>query len=319
MRNMTPKNQQVRLRLGRNAWLAIITLAVALCGTTTQPALARRRSVEIADAVIQRDLVYKRINGRALTLDLYCPQNVSSPSPVILWINAGAWSHGRKEQHIPVISFLSDGYAVVSIELRLSGEAPFPAQIEDCKAAVRWLRSNAAKYNLDADRIGAGGHSGGGHLSALLGTSGGVQELEGSGDNMSYSSRVQAVCDVSGPSDLLRLYHDASDPSTGTKPKAISYIDALLGGPAEQNKTKAIAASPITYVSKDDPPFLIIHGEKDVGVPVSQGELLAAALKTAGVETTLETTPRGHSVGLESPTLLPIVKAFFDKYLKKNQ
>jgi acetyl esterase/lipase len=314
IRNMDQKNQQVPLTLGRNAWLAIV-LAVALCSTTAQPAVARDRP----DAVIQRDLVYKRINGRELRLDLYCPQNASSPSPVILWIFAGGWSHGRKEQHIPVISFLSDGYAVVSIELRLSGEAPFPAQIEDCKAAVRWLRANAAKYNLDADRIGAGGHSGGGHLSALLGTSGGVQELEGSGDNMSYSSRVQAVCDVSGPSDLLRLYHDASDPSTGTKPKAISYINALLGGPAEQNKTKAIAASPITYVSKDDPPFLIIHGEKDVGVPASQGESLAAALKAAGVETTLETTPRGHSVGLESPTLLPIVKAFFDKYLKKNQ
>jgi len=317
MRNMMPKNQQVRLRVGGNAWLAIIILAVALCGTTTQPALARRRSVE-ADAAIQRDLVYKRINGRELRLDLYCPQNASSPSPVILWINAGGWSHGRKDQHIPVVRLVNDGYAVASMELRLSGEAPFPAQIEDCKAAVRWLRANAAKYNLDADGIGAAGRSGGGHLSALLGTTGGLQELEGSGDNMSYSSRVQAVCDVSGPSDLLRLYHDASDPSTGTKPRAIPYIDAFLGGPAEQNKTKAIAASPITYVSKDDAPFLIIHGKKDMGVPVTQGELLAAALKAAGVETTLEITPRGHSVGLGRPALLSIVKAFFDKHLKKN-
>jgi acetyl esterase/lipase len=303
----------------RYAWLALALAAAVVVGSTAQQAMARRRSVEIADAAIERDLVYKRINGRALTLDLYCPQNASGPSPVILWINAGGWSHGRKDQYIPVIRLLSDGYAVASIELRLSGEAPFPAQIEDCKAAVRWLRANAAKYNLDADRIGAAGHSGGGHLSALLGTSGGVQELEGSGDSMSYSSRVQAVCDVSGPSDLLRLYHDASDPSTGTKPRAISYIDAFLGGPAEQNKTKAIAASPITYVSKDDAPFLIIHGEKDFGIPVSQGELLAAALKAAGVETTLEITPRGHSVGLGSPALLPIVKAFFDKHLKKNQ
>jgi len=206
---------------------------------------------------------------------------------------------------------------VASIEYRLSGEAPFPAQIEDCKAAVRWLRANAAKYNLDADRIGAWGHSAGGHLSALLGTSGGVQELEGNGDNMSYSSRVQAVRDVSGPADLLRLYHDASDASTGTRPKATSYIDALLGGPAEQNKTKAMAASPITYVSKDDPPFLIIHGENDFSVPASQGELLAAALKATGVETTLEITPQGHSAG--GPRFLPIVKAFFDKYLKKSQ
>jgi len=275
--------------------------------------------VEIADAVIQRDLVYKRINGRALTLDLYRPQKASSPSPVILWIHAGGWSHGRKEQRSPALSFLSDGYAVASIELRLSGEAPFPAQIEDCKAAVRWLRANAAKYNLDPDRIGAWGHSGGGHLSALLGTSGGVQELEGSGDNMSYSSRVQAVCDVSGPSDLLRLYYDASDGSNGKRTKATSYIDALLGGPADQNKTKAMAASPITYVSKDDPPFLIIHGEKDFGVPASQGELLAAALKAAGVETTLEITSQGHTVRVGDSRLLPIIKAFFDKYLKKGQ
>jgi len=129
----------------------------------------------------------------------------------------------------------------------------------------------------------------------------------------------KAVCDVSGPSDILRLYHDASDPSTGTRPKAISYIDAFLGGPAEQNKTKAIAASPITYVSKDDPPFLIIHGENDFMVPASQGELLAVSLKAAGVEMTLEVTPRGHSVGLGDPRLLPIVKAFSDKYLKKSQ
>jgi acetyl esterase/lipase len=164
------------------------------------------------------------------------------------------------------------------IELRLSGEASFPAQIEDCKAAVRWLRANAAKYNLDADRIGAWGHSAGGHLSALLGTSGGVQELEGNGDNMSYSSRVQAVCVASGSSDILRLYHDASDAATGTKRKAISYIDALLGGPAEQNETKAIAASPITYVSKDDPPFS--HhpwGERLYGAGQSRGVISRGA------------------------------------------
>ena len=296
----------------RHGWL-ISTLAIAaLCGAMMQPAMARDRP----DAVIQRDLVYKRINGRELRLDLYRPQNASGPSPVILWIYAPGWSHGRKEQHIPLISFVNDGYSVTSIELRFSGEAPFPAQIEDCKAAVRWLRANAAKYNLDADRIGAAGHSGGGHLAALLGTSGGVQELEGSGENMSYSSRVQAVCDVSGPSDLLRLYHDASDPSTRTRRKDISDIDALLGGAAEQNKTKAIAASPITYVSKDDPPFLIIHGENDFSVPASQSELLAAALKEAGIETTLEITSRGHSVGLGGPTLRPIIKTFFDKHLK---
>ena len=129
---MTQKNQQVRFKLCRNAWLAIIIPAVALCGTTAHLAVARDRP----DAVIQRDLVYKRLDGRALTLDLYCPQKAASPPPVILWIHGGGWSHGRKEQHIPVISFLNDGYAVASIDYRLSGEAPFPAQIEDCKAAM---------------------------------------------------------------------------------------------------------------------------------------------------------------------------------------
>src|SRR5207249_5627144 len=192
--------------------------------------------------------------------------------------------------------------------------------IEDCKAAIRWLRANASKYNLDPDRIGVWGFSAGAHLAALLGTSGGVKELEGTGDNMSYSSRVQAVCVVSGVEDLLQLYRDATGPlGAEMNPEIKPALEALIGGPIEENKTKAIAASPITYVSKDDPPFLIIHGEKDFGVPASQGELLAAALKAAGVETTLEITPRGHSVGLGSPTLLPIVKAFFDKYLKKSQ
>lgn len=296
--------------------LVIPTLAIVLlCEATMQPVVARDRP----DAVVRRDLVYKNINGRALSLDLYCPPKVFGPSPVILWIHAGGWSNTRKQRPIPVINLVSDGYAIASIELRPSAEAPFPAQIEDCKAAVRWLRANAAKYNLDADRIGAAGHSGGGHLAALLGTSGGVQELEGGGDNLSYSSRVQAVCDVSGPSDILRLYHDAADPSIVRRRKDISDIDTLLGGPAEENKTKAIAASPITYVSKDDPPFLIIHGQKDFSVPASQSQLLAAALKKAGVDTTLEITPRGHSVGLGGSMLLPIVKAFFDKHLKKEQ
>ena len=153
---MIPKHQ----RQCRRPWLVVTIASVVLWSQIAEPILAKPRPAEITNAAVQRDLVYKRINGRALMLDLYCPQKASGRSPVILWINAGGWSHGRKEQHIPVISFVNDGYTVASIELRLSGEAPFPAQIEDCKAAVRWLRANAAKYNLDADRIGAAGHSG---------------------------------------------------------------------------------------------------------------------------------------------------------------
>jgi acetyl esterase/lipase len=132
------------------------------------------------------------------------------------------------------------------------------------------------------------GFSAGGHLAALLGTSGGVRELEGSGDNMSYSSRVQVVCVVSGPSDLARLYQQAPATLTETTPKVLTAIKMLMGGPIEEHKITAIEASPLHYVAKDDPPFLIIHGEEDRTVPVAQRQLLAEALKRAGVETTLE-------------------------------
>ena len=300
-----------------HGWL-IHTLAIAaLCGATAQPGTALgQRMMEVADATIQRDLVYKRVNGAVLTLDLYCPEKVSGPAPVIVWVHGGGWRRGGKKR-CPAVALVPDGYAVASIDYRLSSTAPFPAQIEDCKAAVRWLRANAAKYNLDADRIGVWGMSAGGHLAALLGTSGGVRELDGTGDNMSYSSRVQAVCDIAGPSDLVRLYQEASQSRGDKSGKVMSDIAALVGSSAEQNVTTSTAASPIHYVSKDDPPFLIIHGENDATIPVTQAESFAAALKAAGVETTLEiANGRGHGAG--GPKSQPMIKAFFDKYLKKG-
>jgi len=314
---MTSEYRVVGLMRRRHAWLAVAIAAAVLGAQIAQPVMARRRPTEVANVAIQRDLVYKRINGAVLTLDLYCPEKVSGPLPVIVWIHSGGWSRGRKER-CPAVTLVQDGYAVASIDYRLTTTAPFPAQIEDCKAAVRWLRANASTYHLDPDHIGVWGHSAGGHLAALLGTSGGVRELEGTGDNMSYSSRVQAVCVVSGPGDLLQLYRAATGPSgTEINPKVKPALEALIGVPVEENKTKAMAASPITYVSKDDPPFLMIHGEIDSTVPVSQAESFAAALKAAGVETTLEIAPgRGHGAG--GPKFQPMIKAFFDKYLKKG-
>ena len=162
-------------------WLAVAIAAAVLGGEIAQPVVARRQPAEVPNATIQRDLVYERVNGAVLTLDLYCPEKVSGPLPVIGWIHGGGWSRSRKER-CPAVRMVDDGYAVASIEYRLTEVAPFPAQIEDCKAAVRWLRANAAKYNLDPDRIGVWGFPAGGHLAALLGTSGGVRELEGNGE-----------------------------------------------------------------------------------------------------------------------------------------
>jgi acetyl esterase/lipase len=306
------------LKSRQRRWLTVTIAAAVLGGQIAQPVMARRRPAEVANAAIQRDLVYKRVNGAVLALDLYCPENVSGPLPVIIWLHAGGWSRGRKEQ-CPAVTLVQDGYAVASIDYRLTDVAPFPAQIEDCKAAIRWLRANASKYNLDPDRIGAWGFSAGGHLAALLGTSGGVKELEGNGDNMSYSSRVQAVCVVSGPGDLLQLYRDATGPSGAEmNPKVKPALEALIGVPVEENKAKAMAASPISYVSKDDPPFLIIQGENDPTVPVSLTQSFFAALKAAGVDATLEiATGRGHGVG--GPKFQPMIKVFFDKHLRNRQ
>ena len=303
----------------RRRWLAVAIATAVLGGQIAHPVMARRQPTEVPNAAIQRDLVYKRVNGAVLALDLYCPQKVSSPLPVIIWLHGGGWSKGRKEGHSPAVSLVDDGYAVASVDFRLTDVASFPAQIEDCKDAVRWLRANASKYNLDPNRIGVWGFSSGGHLAALLGTSGGVKELEGNGDNRSYSSRVQAVCVVSGPGDLLQLYRDATGPSGAEmNPKVKPGLEALIGGPLDQNKAKAMAASPISYISKDDPPFLILQGENDPTVPVGVTESFFAALKAGGVDATLEiATGRAHGVG--GPKFQPMIKEFFDKHLKSGQ
>ena len=295
----------------------LLVIAVATWGThVAKSAQGRRRQADFPDVNVVRDQVYKRVDGRDLQLDIYSPKSISHPLPVVLWIHGHRWSRGSKAQRPPV-NLMAQGYIVVSIDYRLSGEAPFPAQIEDCKAAVRWLRANAATYHIDPDHIGAWGHSAGGHLAALLGTSGGVAELEGAGDNSIFSSRVQAVCDMSSPSDILQLYEAVSSSKDGSGRRAKSSIEQFLGGSVEQNRAKAIAASPSTYVSTDDAAFLLIHGENDMSIPVSQSEVFVSKLKAAGVDATLENAKgRGHGVG--APNDAGEIISFFDKHLKPS-
>jgi acetyl esterase/lipase len=293
----------------------ILVVAVPIAGTgMAQSAHGRRRRIEFPDVSIVRDVLYKRVNGRDLRLDIYSPRSITHPLPVILWIFGNRWSRGSKN-HPPPLNLVSRGYIIVSVDYRLSVEAPFPAAIEDCKAAVRWIRANAATYHFDPDHIGAWGHSAGGHLAALLGTSGGIAELEGGGDNLNFSSRVQAVCDMSGPSDIVQFYEAVSNSNEGMAPIARSSIEQFLGGSVDQNREKAIAASVTTYVSKDDPPFLIIHGANDMSIPVSQSQVLATKLKATGVPVILIVDEnRGHGVG--GPAFAPEISSFFDKYLK---
>ena len=291
----------------RNSWLAVTIVVAVLSAEIAQPLLGRRRPIEFANAAVERSLVYKRVNGLILTLDLYRPEGVSGLLPVIVCVHGGPWDEGSKER-CPAVTLVQYGYAMASIDYRLTRIALFPAQIEDCKAAVRWLRANASTYNLDPDRIGVWGYSSGGHLAALLGTTGGVPELEGSGENMQYSSQVQAVCDVAGPTDLLAM--------ANLGPRRTLAIEGLLGGPPENDKAKAIAASPLHYISKDDPPFLIVHGEADRVVPVEQSQRLYEELRKAGVNATLKTPHVGHqAIQIDS---LKDAEVFFDATLKKR-
>ena len=143
---------------------------------------------------LERDIEYARVGEKKLLLDLYQPEKATGPLPVIVWVHGGGWQGGSKDGCLPAqLGFPQRGYAVASVDYRLSSDASFPAQIEDCKAAVRWLRANAKKYNLDSDRFGAWGSSAGGHLVNLLGVTSGTRDFDGRG-NLSFSSRVQAVC-----------------------------------------------------------------------------------------------------------------------------
>ena len=311
--------------------LFCLVLLGALCGSlfTSNPLLRAQEKKapdkkealkqKLPDGVkVERDLEYGP-HGERNKLDIYLPKG-DGPFPLVIWIHGGGWVNGSKAGGGPALRLLENGFAVASINYRLSGQAIFPAQIQDCKAAVRFLRTSGKKYNLDADHFGAWGSSAGGHLVALLGTSGDVKDLEGDGPNKQASSRVQAVCDWFGPTDLTKMNEQATVKGPIDHDSPNSPESKLIGGPIQDNKEKAKKANPLEYVSKDDPPFLIIHGDKDNLVPVRQSEILHEALKKAGVDSTLIVVPGGgHGQGIGIPENFQKIEEFFAKHLKAKR
>lgn len=265
------------------------------------------------------NIEYANVNGKSLLADLYLPEKSDKLAPVVLYVHGGGWVAGDKHEGVLAAMSLPNDYAVVSINYRFSSEAVFPAQIYDCKAAVRWIRAHAKFYNLDSAHIGAWGASAGGHLVALLGTSGDVKELEGDEGNLDQSSRVEAVCDWFGPTDFLKIDDEYAHSDVKTVlPRAAapdSLAAKLIGAPIEKAKEKTERANPITYVTKDDPPMLIMHGDKDPLVPLAQSELLRDALQKAGVEVKLDVI-KGAGHGFMSPRIARTVVDFFDAHLK---
>jgi acetyl esterase/lipase len=274
---------------------------------------------------LEKDVVYGKAGDFDLLLDIAYHEKTTPPRPVIVQIHGGGWGGGSKNYRTALM-YAEMGYVGVSINYRLSGNAPFPAGVHDCKAAIRWLRANAAKYGVDPNRIGAIGGSAGGHLVALLATSGGDAYLEGDLGNLKYSSRVQCVIDQWGPTDFLRM---------DDVPGAIHHLgpnspeSRWIGGQITEHKEQVRRANPITYVDPDDPPILIIHGEEDYTVIIGQSELLYEALTKAGVETEfvrvknaghgLRPTPRGAQISPSREKLAKLRSEWFQRHLKMGR
>jgi acetyl esterase/lipase len=256
-------------------------------------------------------------------LDLYLPSGLTRPAPLVVFIHGGGWQSGSKGGAMTWCDTLrARGYAVADINYRLSSDSVFPAQIHDCKAAVRWLKARAAQYFLDTSAVGVMGPSAGGHLAALVGTSGGVDSLEDwrLGDPHA-TSRVHAVADFYGPVDFLQM--DPFVPPSCVNPQRHddpnSPESRLLGCWISTCPARVRAANPLTYLDRFDPPFHILHGTADCTVPLRQSVLLDSMLRAAGVRDTLiQIAGAGHGGAQFTSVQRKLdVLAFFDRHLRR--
>lgn len=261
-------------------------------------------------------LEYASPNGHSLLLDLRVPDG-RGPHPVIVYLHSGAWISGNRFGG-PATRQATRGYAVASIEYRLAPDHIWPAQVHDTKAAVRWLRANAARFHLDPTRIALFGTSAGGHIAAVAATST-LPEHEGPElGNPQFSSRVHAVVDLYGPTDLLRIEEDKLPciPLNGNAPFMPPSL--LMGCPIQECRDWTRTASPMSYVTKDDPPFLIQHGLLDCLVPYTQSVALHQKLEATGVRSTLMLLPRGDHGGraFDDPKYTTALDEFLDRELR---
>lgn len=267
-----------------------------------------------AGIIAVRDLNYAGTEEARQSLDIFVPKTPpAKPLPLVVFIHGGGWEAGSRDDAGAIYALINDGAFIgASLNYRLTDKGIFPVQIHDCKAAIRWLRAHAKDYGIDAQKIGVFGISAGGHLVSLLGTSGGVKEMEGSvGGNLEQSSRVSCVIDFCGPSDfpIFATQKSVIDPE-----KPGTAITKLFGGPMSRHLDLAKAASPVTYITKDDPPFLIIHGTKDPLVPYEQAVEFNKSLQDAGVPATLLTGTNGGHVFF-SAELVKDMRLFLGKHL----
>jgi acetyl esterase/lipase len=251
----------LRERLALVALLVLPSIAVAAGG-------ARNYS----------DLVYATVDGKALGLDLHMPTGPAVPY-LVVYLHGGAWSAGDKTQFPAFL--VDEGHAVASLDFRSTNEAPFPANVQDIKAGIRYLRANAGKYGYRADHITVMGASSGGHLAALVGTTNGDTRLEGAeGANRETSSAVQAIVSYFGASNLTTILAQSTP---GGLEVRVPALQRLLGAPPDQKPELARLASPVFHVDAGDPPLLLLHGDQDAQMPINQSHELDGAYRKAGL------------------------------------
>ena len=284
-------------------------LLLVLCASFVPTAFAADNS---KSANIIREIEFAKPDGHSLLLDLYLPEDRSEPVPVVVFVHGGGWKNGSRKSGGKNAAWLTEhGIAVASIDYRLTDVAMWPAQINDCYAAVRWVRDHADKYGFDGDHIAAWGTSAGGHLVALMGT----RPFDG---KEKTSSRVQAVCDWFGPSELMTMPPNNVGNGRTAEDVANSNGAKLLGATVREVPKLAADASGIDHVTSDDPPFLIMHGDKDPGVPIEQSQKLHARLVNAGVNSRLHVVIGAGHGGKQFSTdeSRAIVARFFKRTLK---
>jgi acetyl esterase/lipase len=258
-------------------------------------------------------IVYASPGGRDLRLDLFLPDG-NGPFPAVVYIHGGGWSGGSTAQfQKQAVHMAAKGFAGACIQYRLSGEAKFPAALHDSKAAVRWVRANAAQYRIDANRIGAAGGSAGGHLVAMLGTTPGIAELDGTIGNTKVPTVVQAVAAFNPALDFVAFGKRGPD-------SAQNAVSRFLGTTYRENPELWAKAAPLTHVTAKAPPFLFLHGSADSTVPYQQSVDMAEKLKAAGVTAEIFTAPgAAHGFFNRDPWFQPTLEkmeAFFRTMLR---
>ena len=278
-------------------------LALFLCAWTSSP----------DEVVVEKDIEFSKPGGESLQLNLFRPKSASAKTPAILCIHGGGFRAGKREGWDGRCKMLAEkGFAAATVTYRLAPKHPYPAAIHDVKAAVRWLRANAATYNIDPDRIGVTGDSAGGHLAQFLGVTGGVAEFEGDGGNPGVSSRVAGVVNWYGPSDFTKSYGKSVD--------AAEVLPLWLGGDDAKEHKKHIQASPLYWVTPGAAPTLLLHGSKDPYVALEQAEWIRDRLKAAEVEVELIAFEgAGHGFkGADQERALKAMVDFFAKHLSQK-